>query len=135
MSNPSGPDDGERTENDGTETVAIPSADSSAPGEETPERRFTAPSGFDGSTQIIETAPEPVTEVFAAANPVAPQVIPGHIETPKPPQARRSWGWVIAVVLVIAAIVAVAILGTVLLTRDATPAASPLATSPLVISA
>ena len=37
---------------------------------------------------------------------------------------RRSWGWVVAVLLVIAALVAVAILGTLLLTRDSTPKVS-----------
>ena len=47
---------------------------------------------------------------------VAPQVIPARTET-QAPRTRRSWGWVIAVILVIAALVAVAVLGTVLLTR------------------
>ena len=37
---------------------------------------------------------------------------------PRPPRRRRSWGWVVALLLVIAALVAVAVLGTVLLTRD-----------------
>ena len=150
MSNPSGPEDAQpkndaSTASDGAdaaETVAIPSAKPAvepAAADEIPERRFTAPSGFDaGSTQVIETAPEPATEIFAvsqtppnpatepiaASNPVAPQHIPGRNEPPKPPKRRRSWGWVVAVVLVIAAIVAVAILGTVLLTRDENPAVS-----------
>ena len=142
MSNSSGPDDAQPAHDDQTsaaETTAIPSADPTAAAEpvgETPERRFTAPSGFDaGSTQIIETAPEPATEVFAAptaapptepivtVNTVAPQHIPGRTE-PAKPSRRRSWGWVVAVVLVIAAIVAVAILGTVLLTRDEAAPAS-----------
>jgi hypothetical protein len=101
------------------------------------ERRFTAPSGFDaGSTQQIDTPAEPETEVFsvseapagaaaasAATAPMtqqkvaAPQVIPPRGDVAKPPRIRRSWGWVIALLLVIAALVAVAILGTVLLTR------------------
>ena len=55
---------------------------------------------------------------------VAPQLIPPRGEIPKPPRTRRSWGWVIAVLLVIAALVAVAILGTVLLTRGSEPAVS-----------
>ncbi|MGV0714021.1 DUF4878 domain-containing protein [Mycolicibacterium sp. XJ662] len=96
-----------------------------APVSQPGERRFTAPSGFDaGSTQQIDTPHDPATEVFSPPpgapppqKPVAPQVIPPRGEEPKPPQNRRSWGWVIAVVLVIAALVAVAILGTVLLTR------------------
>jgi len=97
------------------------------------ERRFTAPSGFDGSTQIIESVPEPPTEIFSAGEPTelidttkvaAPQMIPARDDAPKPPRAQRSWGWVIAVVLVIAALVALAVLGTVLLTRGKTNAVS-----------
>ncbi|MEO3758817.1 DUF4878 domain-containing protein [Mycobacterium sp. B14F4] len=96
------------------------------------ERRFTAPSGFDaGTTQKIDTPAEPATEVFTPppdpgqqARPVAPQVIPPRGEAPKPPQQRRSWGWVVALVLVIAALVAIAVLGTVLLTRDSAPKVS-----------
>lgn len=99
-----------------------------------PERRFTAPSGFDGSTQIIEPAQEPATEVFATTAPpptpaqpaktAVPQSIPPRGDAPKPPRKQRSWGWVIALILVIAALVAVAILGTILLTRDTTPVVS-----------
>lgn len=164
MSNPSGPDDPTRPDEgvDATiragavdpspetevipsvqgvgqdETTAIPEVD------ETAERRFTAPSGFDaGATEIIQKTPEPATEVFAAAQPtasspsgapatepigtatpVAPQVIPGRGTAPKPPKNKRNWGWIIAVILVLAAIVAVAILGTLLLTRDKTPVVS-----------
>lgn len=109
------------------------------------ERRFTAPSPSDaGQTQVIGQVPEPETEVFRAAQPsrdvadasaftepiahqpggAGPQVIPGRPDAPKPPAKRRSWGWVIAVLLVIAAVVAVAILGTILLTRDDEAAAS-----------
>ena len=107
------------------------------------ERRFTAPSGFDaGSTQRIDTPPEPATEVFSVseapagaaaaaaatqqfAQPkvAAPQVIPPR-EPPQPPRTRRSWGWVVALLMVIAALVAVAILGTVLLTRGSEPKVS-----------
>ncbi|MCV7066506.1 DUF4878 domain-containing protein [Mycolicibacterium farcinogenes] len=101
------------------------------------ERRFTAPSGFDSSTQKIDTPPDPETEVFAppaegdtvateAPKGAAPQVIPPREEaapTP-PPTTRRSWGWVIAVVLVIAALVAIAVLGTVLLTRNSSSTSS-----------
>ncbi|BBY80607.1 hypothetical protein MPUL_17650 [Mycolicibacterium pulveris] len=94
------------------------------PADHAGERRFTAPSGFDaGSTQKIDTPQDPATEVFSPPpgavqqKPVAPQVIPPRDEAPKPPQNRRSWGWVIAIVLVIAALAAIAVLGTVLLTR------------------
>jgi hypothetical protein len=88
------------------------------------ERRFTAPSGFDGSTQKFTPPSDPETEVFAppTAKAAVPQTIPPRDGAPSPPApeaaSRRSWGWVIAVVLVIAALVAIAILGTVLLTRN-----------------
>jgi len=106
------------------------------------ERRFTAPSAFDaGLTQKIDTPPDPATEVMprmdgapagtaegtattepmAQQKSVAPQLIPPRIEPVKPPRDRRSWGWVVALLLVIAALVAVAILGTLLLTRGSTP--------------
>ena len=147
MSNPPGSDGEPQPTADGAgaKTEHIAAANSATVGDETPdatpERRFTAPSGFDaGKTQIINTVPEPETEVFApldgppstapatepfaTSTPVAPQLIPGRPDAPKPPTRRRSWGWVIAVVLVILAIVAVAIFGTVLLTRNETPAAS-----------
>ena len=94
------------------------------------ERRYTAPSGFDaGSTQKIDSPAEPATEVMYASDasaqkPVAPQLIPPRGEVPKPPRTRRSWGWVVALLLVIAALVAVAILGTVLLTRGSEPTVS-----------
>lgn len=106
-----------------TEVMATaPQQAEAAPGIEQGERRFTAPSSFDaGTTQRIDTPADPATEVFPPAGvqkPVAPQVIPPRGESPRPPQQRRSWGWVIAVVLVIAALVAIAVLGTVLLTRD-----------------
>lgn len=100
------------------------------------ERRYTAP-GFDaGSTQIIDRAPEPATEVISApTEPVpaqsddpprrtGPQEILPRTDVPRPPTRRRSWGWVVALILVIAALAAVAILGTVLLTRDNTPKVS-----------
>ncbi len=128
MSNPTEPEGGKQEPD-----PDAPESDDSS------ERRFTAPSGFDGSTQIIQSVPEPATEIFAAGEPTemidstaftdsskaaAPQVIPPRDDAPKPPRARRSWGWVIAVVLVISALVALAVLGTVLLTRGGANAAS-----------
>lgn len=110
--------------------IMAPADPSSAPTEtnEPEERRFTAPSGFDaGSTQKIDSPADPATEVMSvsdAPKPVAPQLIPPRGDAPKPPRIRRSWGWVVAVLLVIAALVAVAILGTVLLTRGAEPTVS-----------
>jgi hypothetical protein len=140
MSNPSGPD-----ENVQPAAADEPTAEpqrGQAGAAEPPERRFTAPSPSDaGSTQIIDTGP--ATEIMAASeapagsaaasahtepmpqtNIAAPQLIPPRGGTPVPPRRRRSWGWVIALLLVIAALVAVAILGTVLLTRDDAPKAS-----------
>jgi hypothetical protein len=130
-----------------TEILLSPEAEAQLPAEETnqpAERRFTAPSGFDaGSTQKIDTPADPATEVMpvsyapagvAAATsfteampqqkPVAPQLIPPRTDSAKPPRTRRSWGWVVALLLVIAALVAVAILGTLLLTRGSSPKVS-----------
>ncbi|GAC1407368.1 MAG: hypothetical protein NVSMB60_27750 [Mycobacterium sp.] len=112
-----------------TEILLSPEAEAQIPGGETqqePERRFTAPSSFDaGATQKIEPQPDPATEVMPPVpTNVAPQLIPGRRDSPKRQRNRRSWGWVVALLLVIAALVAVAILGTVLLTRNSTPKAS-----------
>jgi len=119
-----------------TEILLSPEAEAQLPAEETnqpPERRFTAPSGFDaGSTQKIDTPADPATEVMmpvpaesmAQQRTVAPQHIPPRTEAGKPPRNRRSWGWVVALLLVIAALVAVAILGTLLLTRGSKPKVS-----------
>jgi hypothetical protein len=116
-----------------TEILLSPEAQTQLPDEETnqpAERRFTAPSNFDASsTQIIDRPSDPATEVMPPVSmsqqkPVAPQVIPPRTETGRPPRTRRSWGWVVAVILVIAALAAVAILGTLLLTRDTTPKVS-----------
>ncbi len=118
MSNPTGPDD----RRDASQRAATTGDDAAAATEifepadpatdpTIPVRRFTAPSSFDGKTQIIAPLPDPETELMP---PAAPQQIPGTV---KPPKDRRSWGWVIALVLVIAAIAALAVLGTVLLTR------------------
>src|SRR6476659_2613852 len=104
-------------------SAGAPTAQAPAVTEE-PERRFTAPSGCDaGETTRIDTPSEPTTEIMATQpaplpKPVAPQVIPPRGDAPKPRPKRRSWGWVIALLLVIAALVAVAVLGTVMLTRE-----------------
>lgn len=146
MSNPQGPDQPDDVADEATGAAEGQSADQSQPEAESdpatevisteaaeePERRFTAPSGFDaGSTTRINTPSEPATEVMATAaapavKPVPPQVIPPRGDAPKapPPSKRRRWGWVIALILVIAALVAVAVLGTLLLTRDNEPKVS-----------
>jgi hypothetical protein len=152
MSNPTAPDQPEETTDEvglagqepsppdpdepATEIMTPAEPHSGGPSVEPGERRFTAPSGFDaGSTQIINRPAEPATEVFpatdgdqteefAAQKAVAPQMIPPRGDAPKPPKKRRSWGWVAAIVFVIAALAAIAILGTILLTRNSVPAVS-----------
>lgn len=141
-----GPDDATRPSPTADHEPATEVIASSSPGADQfesseGERRFTAPSGFDaGSTQKIDPPPDPATEVFprsegglpgsgtdpfAAQKAAGPQVIPPRGDAPRPPQqGRRSWGWVVAVVLVIAALVAIAILGTILLTRGSGSTAS-----------
>jgi flagellar basal body-associated protein FliL len=148
MSNPSGPDRNaessslDRADDRPEPATEILAAQDDVPddGETTPqvpagtpgERRFTAPSGMDaGSTQIIDRPPEPETEIMylsgeatAPTQIAAPQLIPPRADAQQPPSKRRSWGWVVALILVIAALVAVAVLGTVLLGRHNDPAAS-----------
>lgn len=136
MSNPSEPDgqpDGPAAEQPdpehepATEILSSPDAPTQqSQVAEAGERRYTAPSGFDaGTTQRISTPAEPATEVLGvtAAKPTGPQVIPPRSDAP-PPRTRRSWGWVVAIILIIAALVALAVLGTLLLTRKNEPAVS-----------
>jgi hypothetical protein len=91
------------------------------------ERRFTAP-GFDAKeTAIINAARDPATEVFAHGRSVGggqsgariatPQLIPPRLGAKFRPSGQRSWGWVLALILIILALAAIAVLGTVLLTR------------------
>jgi len=119
-----------------TEVMAVEdtgAVDSEPATEEQPaERRYTAPSAMDSSaTKFIETNPEPATEIIstpsgplASAKPVAPLMIAGRDDAAKTAGRNRSWGWVVALILVIAALAAVAILGTLLLTRDSDAKAS-----------
>jgi len=97
------------------------------------ERRFTAP-GFDAKeTAVIATTPEPATEAFPPAPAQAPEGPTAYVGAPpkaavpqsipprlgerlRPPQ-QFNWGWVLALVLIVLALAAIAILGTVLLTR------------------
>ena len=97
-------------------------ADTDSPAPATGERRYTAP-GFDaGSTQIIDRLPDDETEFIATSTTAtgafgaagqprtaAPQAIP-----PRTPRRPR---WLIPILLVLAALLAAAILGAVLLMR------------------
>lgn len=119
-----------------TETMALakhePPETPDASGAE-PERRFTAP-GFDAKeTQVIATAPEAPTEVFetrpAPSQPPPPPArpLPPKTAVPQsiPPRSgsksglkNRNWGWVLAIVVIVLALAAIAIFGTILLTRN-----------------
>ncbi|BBX75193.1 hypothetical protein H7H78_12955 [Mycobacterium shinjukuense] len=120
-----------------TETVVISTPDPESPPEAAKparERRFTAP-GFDAKeTQVIATAPEAATEVLhthpaPSVPPPPPPTIPLKTAVPQsiPPRpgaakaamsGHRNWGWVLAVVVIVLALAAIAIFGTLLLTRD-----------------
>jgi hypothetical protein len=93
------------------------------------ERRYTAP-GFDAKeTAVISAANDPATEAFEPGQErprtATPQLIPPRLGGRLRPSTQRSWGWVLALILIILALAAIAVLGTVLLTRnDRKPKAS-----------
>jgi hypothetical protein len=118
-----------------TETVVINKGEQDSDGDSADaqqrERRFTAP-GFDAKeTAVIATPPEPATEVFAsppAGEPIpaqagappkaaVPQSIPPRLGAKLRTSRQVNWGWVLAIVVIVLALAAIAILGTVLLTR------------------
>ena len=121
---------------DESETVAINKPGSGGDTDPNPEgqkreRRFTAP-GFDAKeTAVIATPPEPETEVFTSPpgpegetsqlgvppKAAVPQAIPPRLGVPLRTSRHFNWGWVLALVLIVLALAAIAILGTVLLTR------------------
>lgn len=125
-----------------TETVAINKPDPSiepngqANGQQR-ERRFTAP-GFDArETAVIAAGPEPSTEVFASTprpdattqhnvppKAAVPQSIPPRLGAKLKTSSQFNWGWVLAIVVIVLALTAIAILGTVLLMRSKHPKAS-----------
>jgi hypothetical protein len=93
-------------------------------GDNAADLRYSAPSGFDVKpTEVMESPPEPATDVMSVTGqprPVAPQAIP-----PRRTRGRhRSWGLVLALILVIAALAAVAVFGTVWLTHTSSPKVS-----------
>jgi hypothetical protein len=93
------------------------------------DRRYTAP-GFDAKeTAVISAANDPATEAFKPGQErprtATPQMIPPRLGARLRPSTQRSWGWVLALILIILALAAIAVLGTVLLTRnDRKPKAS-----------
>lgn len=118
-----------------TETVVINRPDPQSGPDDTPdgpqrERRFTAP-GFDAKeTAIINTTAEPATEVFATPpgpdgtaqfgvppKAAVPQSIPPRFGVKLRTSRQFNWGWILALVVIVLALAAIAILGTVLLTR------------------
>ena len=129
----------ERPAEPGEETVVINKPGPDDDPETTPdgrqrERRFTAP-GFDAKeTQVIATPGEPETEVFASPpgppgqeaptaqmgtppKAAVPQSIPPRLGAKLNTTRQFNWGWVLALVVVVLALIAIAVLGTVLLTR------------------
>lgn len=125
-----------------TETVVITTPDPGhdlEPDGQQHERRFTAP-GFDaGATAIIATTPDPATEVIhphpAPTDPsehlgmttkaAVPQSIPPRLGAKLRTSRHFNWGWVLALIVIVLALAAIAILGTVLLTRGNHVKASP----------
>ncbi|OBI98650.1 hypothetical protein [Mycobacterium sp. 1465703.0] len=124
-----------------TETVVINKPDPQSGPQEVPdgpqrERRFTAP-GFDAKeTAIISTTPEPATEVFATPpegttqfgvppKSAVPQSIPPRLGAKLRNSRQFNWGWILALVVIVLALAAIAILGTVLLTRGKHTSVSP----------
>lgn len=103
------------------------------------ERRFTAP-GFDArATAIMATAPDPATEAIhpplSSSDPpghlgispkaAVPQSIPPVLGTKLRSARHFHWGWVVALLMMVLALAAIAILGTVLLTHGKHVKASP----------
>ena len=109
-----------------TEVIATEPKEPAADG--TPERRFTAP-GFDaGQTEVIPSVGEAETEFIAQQvgqpGKAIPQAIPGRFSGRLPATVSRSWGWVIALLLIILALTVIAVMATFFLTRDSREAAS-----------
>jgi hypothetical protein len=97
------------------------------------ERRYSAPSGFDSRhTEIIETGPDPATEIIAKPDSAGPPGSP-RVATPQQipavPRRHRSWGMVIGLVvlmaLVIAVLAAAAYFGTMWLSHKNSSKSSP----------
>ena len=140
MSNPSGTDHEGNT--GGLSEPGLSEPGLSEPGDdeptltsiEAPERRYTAP-GFDaGSTQIIDRAPDPETEIIptptdslpAQDHPTrtAPQEILPRDGSPAPTVPPRRKKLLVTIILTVLAVGIAAVAGTILLTRADTPKVS-----------
>jgi hypothetical protein len=111
--------------------------DIAPPAHDPRQRRFTAP-GFDAKeTTVIKTAADPATEAFRShsgpqrvqeptseARTAMPQLIPPRLGAKLRPTTQRSWGWVMALILIILTLAAIAVLATVLLTHKSKSRAS-----------
>lgn len=111
-----------------TEVITTEAAPQEPGVDGSPERRFTAP-GFDaGQTEVIPSVGDAETEVIAQqgddAGKAIPQQIPARTGGRLPSTVSRSWGWVMALILIILLLAVVAVLGTLWLTRDSREAAS-----------
>lgn len=111
-----------------TEVITTETAPADPAPDGSPKRRFTAP-GFDaGHTEVIPSVDDADTELIAQhsddTGKAAPQQIPARVGGKLPSTVSRSWGWVMAVILIILALAAIAVLGTLWLTRDTRQAAS-----------
>ena len=111
-----------------TEVIATEAKPKEHGADGSPERRFTAP-GFDaGHTEVIPSVGDADTELIAPqsddAGKAIPQQIPARVGGRLPSTVSRSWGWVMAVILIILALAVIAVLGTLWLTRDTRQAAS-----------
>jgi len=111
-----------------TEVITTDAAPKGPAPDGSPERRFTAP-GFDaGHTEVIPSVGDADTELIAQhsddTGKAIPQQIPARAGGKLPSTVSRSWGWVMAVILIVLALAVIAVLGTLWLTRDTRQAAS-----------
>jgi hypothetical protein len=134
MPNPSGPDRDQKSNAPGFDPDNVDRGAATDPAESDAETTEHVAASDDNPTESYRTEPAP--EVFDAGHPSSestkarprtamPQLIPPRLGAKLRPTNQRSWGWVLALILIILALAAVAVLGTVLLTRhDKKPTAS-----------
>ncbi|CPW82753.1 Conserved membrane protein of uncharacterised function [Mycobacteroides abscessus subsp. bolletii] len=84
-----------------------------APGFDANKTEMIAPVGDDPKTEFIQPLATQARPKAAAPETIAPRK-----------EEKRSWGWVIALALVVAALAAVIVLAAVIISRTSTPKAS-----------